>query len=160
MPRLKRKKYLTLFLIFFVSIVWATGQISDSLHLDGKEYSILSVRGRLLYPSDFGIKASPPHTANVHGYYSEYRIENGKLFLSKITINSKDSKYPSINGVEADLDENKACYKHPKKNIDFCTTDGGVYKNVNKLTPLTGKLLLGRDFIKERYCSGIVNLAT
>lgn len=128
---------------------WGTGQISDVVHYENKTYSLIGLAGTLPEPSDFGIEPAETSTANWRGYYSEYSIVEDRLVLTQLTVNSRFEEYPSINGVEADLDIGKDCFEHLGE--ERCFSDGGVYLDIGLDFSFTGKIRIATDFIDELY---------
>ena len=128
---------------------WGTGQIPDVVHYDKKTFSLIGLVGTLPEPSNFGIEPAGTSTANWRGYYSEYSIIGDQLVLTQLTVNSKSEEYPTINGVEADLEIGKECYEHEGE--ERCFSDGGVYLDIGLDLSFTGKIRIATDFIDELY---------
>jgi hypothetical protein len=113
-----------------------TGQIHDRVIYEGIEYDLISVNGEGLFePSTYGMFPKMLHTACWRGFYCTYTIEQLDLFLTSLTIRTNDEQYPPIDG------------KSP--------SDDGyrTMRYINLRLPMLfrGKLLLGADFIRERY---------
>ena len=113
-----------------------TGQIHDKVLYEGMEYDLVGQNGdRLFEPSAFGMFPKMIHTACWRGYYCSYVIEQFDWLLTRLSIRTLDEKYPPSDGVS------------PKD-------DGyGVmrYDGLNLPMQFRGKLLLGAEFIHEKY---------
>lgn len=129
--------------------VWATGQIPDVVHYGDKTFILIGLVGELPEPSLFGIEPAPSSTANWRGYFSEYSIVEGRLVLTRMTVNSKSAEYPAINGVEANLEIGKDCFEH--KGEEICSSDGGVYLDIGLDLSFTGKIRIATNFVEELY---------
>jgi hypothetical protein len=127
----------------------ATGQISDVVHYGDKTYGLIGLVGALPDPTRFGIEPVFSSTANWRGYFSEYSIIENRLVLTRLTVNAKSGEYPTINGIEADLEIGKDCFEH--KGEERCHSDGGVYVDVGLDFSFTGKIRIATDFIDELY---------
>jgi hypothetical protein len=112
-----------------------TGQISDTVIFQEDRYVLLgSTVEELASPSQFGLVPGEMHTACWRGYYLTYKIDGEKLWLDEMTIRTRDNKYPPINGIDAiEINYNK------------------VYQNIDIPLIYTGKILIGKDFMNEKY---------
>jgi len=143
-------KFITgLVILLSCSHVFATGQRSDEFYFQNRSYSLIGLKGKLITPMQFGMETVPSNTSNWRGYFSVYTIVDGQLLLSKITINAKNEKYLPINGIEPDLEATKSCFL--RGNEEICSSDGGVYIDVDFPVPLNGKIRLGSGFIRGLY---------
>ena len=113
-----------------------TGQIHDKVIFEGLEYDLVSVSGEGLFePSEHGMLPQMLHTACWRGFYCAYAIEQSELFLTSLTIRTQDGQYPPIDGI-------------------FPTDDDyGTMRYLGLRLPMLfrGKLLLGTEFIREKY---------
>lgn len=113
-----------------------TGQIHDKVFFKDMEYDIVSQNGEGLFePSTCGMFPTMIHTACWRGYYCSYAIEQFDLLLTNLTIRTLDQQYVPIAGINP-------------------TDDGyGTMRYTNLRLPMEfrGKLLLGADFIYEKY---------
>ncbi len=116
-----------------------TAQISDTFLYNGEEYSLVALDGeRLITPQDYGMQPAMLHTACYRGFYSTYEIISEALFLIEMTIGEVEEGYQPIQDILPTLpDENS--YSYP------------TYKGLKLLTPFTGKIRLGKDFIQDLY---------
>ena len=80
-------------------------------------------------------------TACWAGYWCEYDISEEGIVLKNLYINSRDNNYPAINGVEAEEDEREK----------FQYMGHHLYKNIGIRMKYTGKILVGKDFLREYY---------
>lgn len=116
-----------------------TAQIHDVLWLNRKEYDIIGVEGTtpdLFVPQDYGLTPLPISSACWRGVYCEYRVIKGNLSLHRLTVYTEGQEYPLLNGQRA-----------------FPSDDGyaGEYKDLGIRLDFTGFILVGWDFIRERY---------
>jgi hypothetical protein len=113
-----------------------TGQIHDKVIYAGTEYDLVSVDGEGLFePSVYGMLPQMLHTACWRGFYCAYEIELSELFLTSLTIRTHDGHYPPVGGI-------------------FPSDDGyGTMHYLGLRLPMLfrGKLLLGAEFIREKY---------
>lgn len=92
-----------------------TAQIEDVFQVDGREYSLLGLKGKGLFNADdYGFFPESPHTACWRGYYCEYDVVDGRLLLTELTIRDALDRYPPIGGVEATPDTN-GCHGRPEQ---------------------------------------------
>lgn len=114
-----------------------TAQISDTFIFRGKRFELIGIEGGELFsPKSLGMEPEMIHTACYRGFYATYRLSKNSLILTKLTINDASSYYPSIDGVEPDLDEYESI---------------AVYSSLKYVIPFTGKIRLARGFIEEFY---------
>jgi hypothetical protein len=113
-----------------------TAQIHDKVHYRFVEYSLLGADGgRLPTPFDFGILPTMMHTGCVRGYLLAFAIESERLFLREMTVRSMDKTYPPIAGRQPEISP----------------YSDAVYKDLDLPLDFSGGMLLGTDFIRERY---------
>lgn len=119
-----------------------TAQVGDRFIYGGDDYSIVAISSPIQFaPSDYGIKPVPRCTACWNGYWCEYQISEEAIVLKNLYINSEDGCYPEINGVSP---ENRG-----KKS--FLYMGHHLYKDLNIFIEYTGRILVGKDFMREYY---------
>jgi hypothetical protein len=113
-----------------------TGQIHDKVFYQGIEYHLVSQNGEGLFePSTYGMFPTMIHTACWRGYYCSYAIEQFDLLLTSLTVRTHDLRYPPIDGI-APADDGYGTMR---------------YTDLRLSMEFRGKLLLGADFIREKY---------
>lgn len=124
-----------------------TGQISDSLRLDGESFQILGIDGDTLFdPSAHGLKPTTIHTACWRGWYAGFAVRDGALVLADLTVNDADGNYPALNGVVP-----AAPRSEPRAGGPPFTPIERTYRDVGLPLSFTGTLTVGTDFIQELY---------
>ena len=119
-----------------------TAQIGDRFTFRGNDYSIVAISTPIGFePVQFGITPLGICTACWAGYWCEYTISEEGITLKNLYINSRDNNYPASNGVEAEEDEREK----------FQYMGHHLYKNVGIRVKYTGKILVGKDFLREYY---------
>jgi hypothetical protein len=64
-----------------------TGQIPDTVHLDGTSYAITAVDGEGLFtPEDHGLRLRPLSTACWRGFVCFYAVRDGQLLLETLEV--------------------------------------------------------------------------
>lgn len=122
-----------------------TAQIGDTFKFKGEDYSIVAISTPIGFnPQNYGITPEPICTACWNGYWCEYEISDTGIFLKDLYINSKDDYYPEINGVSP---QNKK--KEGKRQHQYMGHH--LYKNLNISLEYTGKILVGKGFLREYY---------
>lgn len=122
-----------------------TAQVGDSFKYKKREYNIVAISNPLEFkPEDYGITPESYCTACWAGYWCEYEISDEGIVLENFYINSKDDFYPEINGV-LPLSAGK------KSKDRFRYMGHHLYKGVNIKMPYTGKIVVGKDFMREYY---------
>jgi hypothetical protein len=112
-----------------------TAQINDTFMFRNESYNIAAMKGeRLLTPQDFGMVPGAMHTACWRGYYCTYAIDQNNFYLSTMTLRAQGGQYQLIEGVSHKMVNNN-----------------GVYEGLRVRVPFTGRMLLGKDFIREMY---------
>ena len=121
-----------------------TAQKGDVIKYKEKEYSIIAITNPLNFnPKEYGIVPSALHTGCWKGYWCVYNINDKGIFLEDLYINSKDDFYPSINNVEAVINN---------YNLELEKYIGHhLYKGLNIKMMFSGKILVGDEFIREYY---------
>jgi len=116
-----------------------TSQIPDTFIYDGEKYELVALDGEgLITPQDYGMNPEMLHTACYRGFYCTYDITNDGLFLTEMVIGEVEEGYKSIQDIMPTL-SNKDSRDYP------------TYKGLRLLTSFTGKIRLGKDFIRELY---------
>ena len=112
-----------------------TAQIEDVYMYQDKKYSIIALSKPLDFkPQKYSIIPQAIKNFCWNGFWCEYNIDNDGIKVKNLYINSKDKKYPSINGVYAD--EEHILGHHLYRNID-------LYLNYS------GSIVAGSDFINN-----------
>lgn len=122
-----------------------TAQIGDKFTFKGDDYSIVAISTPIGFNfQNYGITPEPICTACWNGYWCEYEISDTGIFLKNLYINSKDDYYPEINGVRPVDDE-----KEGQKRYQYMGHH--LYKNLSIPLEYTGKILVGKGFLREYY---------
>jgi hypothetical protein len=112
-----------------------TAQISDTFIFEGKEHFLIGIRGGdLIPPEQFGMQPEKLSTACYRDFFSTYEVADDELYLQELTLREANNNYKPINGILAEKQEYQA-----------------TYHNLKFRVPFSGKLRLGRDFVKELY---------
>ncbi|NHJ85446.1 MAG: hypothetical protein FK734_08275 [Asgard group archaeon] len=115
-----------------------TGQFHDLMHFQNELYELVgSEAGNLYNPKDHGLDPQFRCTACRRGYLLTYKVTDKQLILDDILINLEEKT--KINGVKPKTPEEKGSPFQYQ------------YKNVNLKIDFTGKLLLGKDFVRGMY---------
>jgi hypothetical protein len=127
-----------------------TAQIPDTFLYKGEQYSLVALDGeKLITPQDYGMNPRMLHTACYRGFYSNYEINNDGLFLKEMTIGEVDGGWKPIQGIMPTPDKYiQGIMPTPDKYNKFS------YKDLNLLTPFTGRIQLGKNFIRDFYVHG------
>jgi hypothetical protein len=116
-----------------------TAQIPDKFLYQCEKYNLAGIDGKkLITPQDYGMNPKMLHTACWRGFYSTYEITNDGLFLIEMTIGEVAEGYKPIQDIMPKLPSQDS-YSYP------------TYQGLKLFTSFTGKILLGKDFIKELY---------
>ena len=120
----------------FWDVATLTGQVADEFRVEGEIYSLVGVSGEGLYvPADFGMETFSSCTACWRGYVMQYDVVDAELLLVGMDLNTKNPV--PVNGMEpVSADDSFLSYR---------------YVDIGLKTPFTGTILLGREFIQERY---------
>lgn len=118
-----------------------TAQIPDYYIYKNDEYKIVALSKSMNFnPQNYGIIPEEwISTACYRGYWCTYCIEDKILYLKNLSVICKDDIYPSFRGV------------HASKLEEVGFSDYYVYKNVNMPMQYTGRIVLGKDFLREYY---------
>lgn len=116
-----------------------TSQIPDIFLYNGEEYELVALDGeRLITPQDYGMQPQMLHTACYRGFYSTYEIADNGLFLIKMVIGEVEEGHKPIQRITPKL-PSKGSHGYP------------TYQGLKLITPFTGRIRLGKDFIEELY---------
>ena len=119
-----------------------TAQVGDRFIYKGNNYSIVAINNPIQFsPVDYGIKPVACCSTCWNGYWCDYHISTKGIMLQNLYINSEDDYYPEINNVSPEK-RNKKSFKYMGHHL---------YKNLNIFMEYTGKILIGKGFIKEYY---------
>lgn len=111
------------------------------------DYSIVSSTNPFPFdPKDYGIVPFPRCTACHRGYWCCYTAADNQFVLDDLFINTQDDIYPSICGITATVEDNRAMYMNHH-----------IYRGLHIPIDYTGKLLVGRNAIPTYYVDGIFN---
>jgi hypothetical protein len=79
-----------------------TAQVSDTITLDGLEYSIAAIQNRWPFdPRQEGFAPKAPHSGCWRGFVARYAVDRGLLVLDRLEICLGDAQPPAWYGVEA-----------------------------------------------------------
>ncbi|MDO5293417.1 MAG: hypothetical protein Q4F05_11780 [bacterium] len=121
-----------------------TAQQPDSYFYQSEKYSYIASKGKHIsatfHPGDYGITPASICTNCYAGYFCEFQVLHGKLLLQTLQINSKENKYPAINGVLPLLPNDAPGYQGYH-----------VYENLTLPMDYTGSLILGKGFLNKYY---------
>ncbi|MBD2616502.1 hypothetical protein H6G94_35690 [Nostoc punctiforme FACHB-252] len=116
-----------------------TSQIPDTFLYNGEEYQLVALAGEgLITPQDYGMQPQMLETACYRGFYSTYEITDEGLFLTQMVIGEVKGRHKPIQGVMPSIPSGDR-YGYP------------TYQGLRLLTPFTGKMRLGKDFIRDLY---------
>ena len=119
-----------------------SAQFDDTILLDGIKYSIVQENGELLFDTQkYGFMPGGNCSACVRGYFADYCLRDNRIFLDNLYIETKDGKYPDLNGKSADS------FNHDKYGI-FAEIFH-IYEDVSLPLSFTGALLVGSNFISD-----------
>lgn len=124
-----------------------TAQASDQLMFDGERYALVAFSaGAPFDPTQHGFRPAPASTACWRGYLCHYAVRDARLLLDELSINHRPDEDPTseaglppaLNGVVA--------MKSDRSHIG-----AWVYRNIALPIAYDGRLVIGRDFIRELY---------
>ena len=119
-----------------------TAQVGDCFIFKGDDYSIVAISNPIQFnPLDYGIKPAACCTACWNGYWCDYHIFTEGIMVKNLYINSADGNYPEINNVSPE--------KYDEKSFQYMGHH--LYKNINIFMEYTGKILVGKGFMREYY---------
>ena len=132
-----------------------TAQIGDIYKYKGEEYNIVAKSKPICFdPREYGLEPHMRNTACCRGYWCEYSIQEDGICLNNLFVFNKDGIYPDINGISVSQEEFELC-----KVFDFTSgkweqTERAKYfghreyKDLNIIIPFSGRILVGKDFIR------------
>lgn len=116
-----------------------TAQVSDSLFVAGREYSIVAVENEWPFdPRENGFAPVALHTACWRGFYCRYAVVAGELVLDSLSIGLGGAAPPAWRGIEATTED----------------SDGDpvwLYREVSLHVPYAGGVIVGREFLQAFY---------
>lgn len=133
---------------------------SDTCRLSSKDYTIVSCSVPIPFaPESQGLKPLQGGPDCYRGYFCEYEIENGWLFLERLYIRTADETYPSVNGKTTSL-QKLVPVTVMRKDPDGTTRiekhmvpeqeEFMFYKDIHLPVPYTGTLTLRREGAGKR----------
>jgi len=123
-----------------------TAQINDDVFHRKINFSIAGIKGSGLFePKRHKIKPSSMSTACWRGYFLSYAIEDGRLFLTRVTVGLSGSQEKAARAGKGP----PLFGQHPRH--DDGPMGGWVYDHLRQPIPFCGSLLLGAEFIDELY---------
>lgn len=133
-----------------------TAQRGDIYKHNGKEYTLIALSSSLPFdPKNYALEPHTRSTACYRGYWCTYAIEDEILHLEELYIFNRDGNYPTLNGVDISEEEytEALVIRNRVKRTELIPKYAGhrVYKNINLPVSYTGKMLLGKDFIRDYY---------
>ena len=119
-----------------------TAQVGDRFIYKGNKYSVVAINNPIQFnPVNYGIKPVACCSACWNGSWCDYHISTKGIMLQNLYINSEDDYYHAINNVSPEKG-NKKSFKYMGHHL---------YKNLNIFMEYTGKILIGKGFIREYY---------
>ena len=120
-----------------------TAQASDSLTYRGEVYQLAGVRGEGLFdPLEYGLDLVPTTTANWRGYVAHYAVVDDRFLLDALTDV----------GLREAVDEESMRKLAPTIQGRAATWKPGVvYEDMDLPMAFTGRLLIGRGFLRDLY---------
>ena len=132
-----------------------TEQIRDSYIYDNECYELSEHTGMDVFsPRGYGMFPEMIHTGCRRGYYADFEIVNGILYLRRLTIRDRNGRYYPLGGIG--LISAKVCQTVLPKNQRLKRTklagktvyladesvSAAVYSGLNLKVPFTGKMRL------------------
>lgn len=119
-----------------------TAQIGDSFWFKNHEYSIVAMSEPLCFrPQDYGIIPIGVSTDCRAGFWCEYEISDVGIILENFYVHAKEDYYPAVNGVTP-FEEDDGQFQYMGYHL---------YKGVHIKMPYTGKIVAGKDFLRDYY---------
>ena len=137
---------------------YMTAQRKDTYYYNDARYSHIIHQGNWpFHPEGYGLIPSSRCSASVRGYWVDYVIDDGKLYVDTLCIYTKGEEYPPVNGIavsepryEVFEKEFRRSGKTVKEVIKFDLDFGHRrYCNLGIEVPFTGQLLIGKDVIGD-----------
>ena len=137
-----------------------TEQIRDSYIYDNERYELSEHTGSAVFsPQDHGMVPEMIHTACRKGYYAEFEITKGILYLRRLTIRDQNGRYCPLGGIgliRAKVGQEILPQNQLLKRTKFAgrtvyiadeSVSAAVYSGLNLKVPFTGKMRLVKDRI-------------
>ena len=137
-----------------------TEQIKDSFIYGNDCYEMVQHTGSAVFsPQDHGMVPEMIHTACRKGYYAEFEISNGVLYLRRLTIRDQNGRYCPLGGIglirakvgQEVLPQNQRLKRTKLAGRTVYIADesvtAAVYSGLNLQVPFTGKMRLVKDHI-------------
>lgn len=122
-----------------------TVQAGHLFSYEKSNYSIAKTTNSILFdPKDYGIIPFPRCTACHRGYWCGFSIADRKFILDDLFINTEDNVYPTISGVHAVTENNRALYMGHH-----------IYRGLHIPLDYTGRILAGNNAIPTYYIEGL-----
>ena len=130
-----------------------TRQVSDRFTYNKQSYKLACLPAPYVVfePNKYGLNPEMASTNCGRGYWCEYAIEDDMLILKQLHIHTKGEVYPDLNGAHAIL---PTPIDLNAKSIQVTTMDNIMHLAIyepNMLVPYNSRLLLGRDFMSDKY---------
>lgn len=120
-----------------------TAQIGDKFIFRGDDYSIVAISNPIQFdPKDYGLKPTPRSSACWKGYWCDYHISENGIMLKNLYVYSEDNCYPEINGIKPEAKEGKKKFQYMGHYL---------YKDLDMFMDYTGKILVGKGFMRDYY---------
>jgi hypothetical protein len=114
-----------------------TAQIADTVTLDGVSYDIIGVDAPgLPRPEDFSLQPRSIHTGCWRGFFLDFVCAKGRLHLNRLSIGEGDGVRPRVASARSARSRGDGHWH---------------YQFPNHPVAYSGRLLLGAEFIQERY---------
>lgn len=134
-----------------------TAQSPDKYFYNDEWYFEDAHQGSGLFdPRAYGFDPSSRGTVCYRGFICEYEITDSQLFLKNLLITTGSDSYPDLNGVSVSIkgyEEVGIIFKRRKPIYDTSIRDFNMkkYKDVKLPLSYTGKLIIGKNFLREYY---------
>jgi len=137
-----------------------TAQTPNSIEYQEHLYVIASKKGTELFePQQHGLDPVSFSTADERGYYCCYAVRSSQLLLTKLGIGmvlEKGKQPPTLFGVTPhkethDVYSRPLFAKEPRRTYSSRESPEWIYSDLEVQVPFTGRLFLGRHFIRELY---------
>lgn len=135
-----------------------TAQRGDIYKHKRSQYSIVAMSEPMIFnPKDYGMEPHMSSTACYRGYWCEYDIREDGLYLQNLYLFNRDGNYPEFNGISVapveyeEYNVYTGNSRKPKRQKFPKYDKHRLYKDVNLRIPYTGKILTGKDFLRDYY---------
>ena len=135
-----------------------TEQIRDSYIYDNECYELSQHTGMDVFsPRDYGMFPEMIHTGCRRGYYADFEIVNGILYLRRLTIRDRNGRYYPLGGIglicaqvgQSILPNDQRLKRTKLAGRTVYLADesvtAAVYSGLNLQVPFTGKMRLVKD---------------